>query len=283
MNRSVLGVVIALLAVACTPTTSGDPATTGSVTAPAATATKPLASPPPCGDDGYVDRGPVARLGDEQGDAAQILGIGVTPVESCERVTIEFTTRGGAPATRLGPIQIEWLEGLSVARVTFGTGIQSTALADTVLEGDLTERAYVVRGLDGALFIDVVLGAPGALRVEVTQSPASLIMEFRGAGAEPRPRPAIGSNVVVTLPAGDRVGAPLTVAGYARTPEGRVLGRISDNGGLIDERSTTAAAFIETWGAFQMTFDAVPDRPFELVVGADPLGPDAVTLILRPS
>lgn len=254
----------------CSPT-AGDPtAPTTTVPTSVSLTTSSLAElAPPCRENGYVASGPIGRVGDSDGDAGQISGITLEDVEGCERITVDFATRGGAPATRLTPTQVELLEDIGVVRISFNPSIQSTALAESVFEGSLAERAYVVRGLDGRLFIDLLLVRAAEARVAGVQTPAQLEIELRAGNGQQVGHPAISELVVVTSPSTTEVAFPLEVAGYARTFEGNVVGRLTDSTGVRDEQTTTAAAYIETWGAFLLTVDGAGEGPLQLFVGSE--------------
>ncbi len=265
MRHIVVG--LALLVTSCTtsvngptvPDTAGDTSTAAPATAEAAGAD--------CGTGGYVAAGPLGRVGDGSGDTEQILSISLDTQPECERVTLEFATRGGAPATQLSPAQVELLADLGIVRVSFSTVVQSSALAESVFEGSIAQRAYVVRDLNGRIFVDVILGGAAEARLMTNRTPARLVVELRPSDAEPPAGPVTSDLIVVTSPIDPVVSPPLQVTGYARTLDGQVIGRVTDGAGTAEERVTASAAYVETWGSFLMTLEQVPEGPFQLFVG----------------
>jgi hypothetical protein len=221
-------------------------------------------------------------VGSESGDTGQILAIGSERIDACERVTIDLVTRGGAPATELTPTQVEILADVDIVRVSFDTRVQASALADSVLEGSVTDRAYVVRGLDGQLFVDITVLRPVEVAVVAEETPARLHLELRAGPERDVASPSASANIVVLSPQAGGIEFPLTIDGYSRTGSGSVRARLMPRSGEPAEKNTTAAAYVETWGAFRITFDEALDGPLELLVaGPDPADGPGVALSLE--
>jgi hypothetical protein len=139
----------------------------------------------------------------------------------------------------------------------------------------------VVRGQDGNLFVDFHLRHPALARVEISASPARILIDLE-AGGDPYPStPAVGTLTVVIEPITGTVAMPLTVEGYSRTFEANVVARIRQEGTLVAETFTTAADWSETWGSFFFEIDAPVTGLFELFIGEDPAsgGPEQGVVI----
>jgi hypothetical protein len=158
------------------------------------------------------------------------------------------------------------LESFQVLRVRM-LGVDATVITDQLVETQLVDRIYVVRSLDGGMFIDFHLTEPTQARVEAGASPARLILTMRPGLVPLSGFSTIGERVVVTSPpAGSTVDPFLTVSGYSRTFEAVVLliGTVGNE--VVVERSTTAADWTETWGEFRSTIN-LPSGPVSLFVG----------------
>ena len=280
-----LGVALALLVMSCSPTAGDSTTESSTVTVSPPASLDPTSvsdSERPCAVDGYTSRGPIGTTGSDAGDTGQILAIGSETIGECERVTIELATRGGAPATELTPTRVEILEAADIVRVSFDTRLQTSGLADSTLEGWLTDRAYVVRGLDGQLFIDIMMLAPVEVAMIPEETPARLHLELRPGPDREVVRAAASADVVVMTPSAGNVQFPLIVRGYSRTGSGSVRAELLPSRGDPVERTTTAAAYVETWGAFELRFEDQLEGQMELVVaGQQPGDTEGVTLQLR--
>lgn len=258
----------------------GGSSTTSSTAASSTTSsttTSTLATGACAGD--FTSRGPVERLPGDAGDAVNITGIISESLEGCDRTTIQLGTASGAPATGVNAVSIEWLDGVGVLRVSL-EDVVATAVSDQVLESLILDRLFVVRALDGSLFVDFVTSGPASARAELLTDPARVVIELvPSPDGEPRP-PAQGGNVVVTSPIPTPASYPILIEGYSRHFEANVLARI--DGELVGV--TTAADWLETWGAFELVVDSGPDGPAELFVGEDSArdgSPIGVTIPLR--
>ncbi len=263
-----------LLLAACAPTT----AVTTSTTTPRATTTTTVESPttvavtqPPvgCADASeFVGSGQVARI-DQPSTDANILGlISWDVTEGCERFHLDFETNEGAPATTPPSVAVEFLDSGQILRIHLD--LERTVLTDQLVETPLVDRLYVVRALEGGLFVDLHLVAPSQAQAEVRNSPAGLTVELQ-MGIQPFTGAAtIADQVVVLEPSpGAETDTTLEVSGYARTFEGAVVVIANSTGGVAGgSNSTQAADWAETWGEFQTTIDVAPGT-YLLFVGEE--------------
>jgi hypothetical protein len=147
--------------------------------------------------------------------------------------------------------------------------VATTAIADRVVERDLVDRVYVVRSLDGDLYVDIHLGSAVLARASINRSPAEVIVDLQPGGPELGARPLITDNVVVISPTGGQAAYPVTVDGYARTFEAAVVLRIRAEGELAVEEVATAADYLVTWGEYQFEVPDGPQGTTEFFVGED--------------
>ncbi len=272
--------MLALVAVACsatsspTTTTSTAPSTTTTTSMPAPTTTSTVSSA--CTGT-FASRGPVTRFTDADGDAVNVTGILSESLDGCDRTTVQLSTAAGAPATGTGDVSVEWLDDLGVLRIQLGS-VFATAVSDQVFESLVLDRLYVVRSLEGSLFIDLITSQPATAQALIESDPARVVVELVPSGDGVDGQPVADGPVVVThITAVD--GFPLVIEGYSRTFEANVLARI--NGELVG--LTTAADWLETWGEFRIDVAAAPDEPEELFVGSDSPqdgSPEGVTIPL---
>ena len=251
------------------PATSADPAPT-TVATLAEIATTAQAPPPPvCGGpgDGFVSEGLVAWLGSANGDASHVSGIFLEQVEECERLRVTLTAAGGAPATALPLAEVELIPEAGLLRARFDPEVWSTSITDTLLEGELVERVYVVRGLDGRKFVDVHLSEGVDARAMAGDDPSHVLIDFRRNGAPLASRPAVSRFTVVTGPTGGRASYPIAVNGYSRTFEANVVGFVTRNGEDGETYFTSAADYIATWGEFRLAVEDGPAGEAVLNVG----------------
>ncbi len=77
----------------------------------------------------------------------------------------------GAPATEPGGVRAELLRYKSIIRLRLDDLVATTAIADRVVERDLVDRVYVVRSLDGDLYVDIHLGSAVLARASMNSIP----------------------------------------------------------------------------------------------------------------
>ena len=221
------------------------------------------------GPEGFRVDGPLGIVGGAGADAQLISSVLLASIGECERLEIALSTAGGAPATRLPRAEVELIAASGIIRIKFDASVTASALTDSILEGSLVERAYVVRALDGSIFIDAHLSTTAAARTYVRQNPIRVAIEIQPTDGEPTDFPKVGGLVVVTEPPARVVEYPITIRGYARTFEATVVARIASESGVTAEAFTTAADYLELWGEFAVTLDDGPGGDVVIFVGED--------------
>lgn len=208
-------------------------------------------------------------MGDERGDAAAIGSIRWAGHDGCERVVIDLLTAAGAPALRLGEASVGFRSELGVVRVELP--LRTTAVADTIIEGEIVDRVYVVRTRDGDLAVDIHLGTDEAVMVRSMEvdTPTRVVVDLapsdEGMGRITTPHSAGG--VVVLSPLGGPAEFPLLVEGYARTFEANVVAEMRQGGEVVASTFTTATDWTEAWGEFELTIESGPSGESSLFIG----------------
>lgn len=233
-------------------------------TVAAATTTPTLAR---CSDDfEFGEGGLITELIQESSDSGTIGAISWDASEDCETFTITFQTSEGAPATTPPSARLLHLETFQVLRVRL-QGVGATVITDQLVETRLVDRIYVVRALEGGMFIDLHLAEPAQARIEAGDSPARLLLTLKPGLVPLGGFSTIGDRVVVTTPPGGvTVDQFLTVSGYSRTFEANVLLIATVGNEVAVEENTTAADWTETWGEFRSSI-TLPQGPVSLFVG----------------
>lgn len=257
--RTSVALALALVLVACT----GDGASTGA-TSTAASATSlpsPTSTLPPVvecpGQGEFEEGGGIAEIEATGSDSSMIGRISWETSDRCETFHLDFETSEGAPATAVPDISVDHLESFQVVRV--GIDVDASVITDQLVETGLVKRLYVVRSLDGGMFVDLHLSAPAAVRATARSSPARLSVDLR-----PGFLPFVGEAtiddrlVLVSPPAGTEVETSTELTGYSRTFEGNVVALVSQAGSVVSESSTTSADSSETWGEFRLRVSLPP-------------------------
>lgn len=265
-TRILTAAVLLALAGACSPA----PAPTTSTTAPTTTIAAVTTAPTTlgrCSDDfEFGEGGEISELIQESSDSGTVGAISWDASEDCETFTFSFQTSEGAPATTPPSARLFHLESHQVLRVRL-LGVGATVITDQLVETQLVNRIYVVRALDGGMFIDLHLTEPAQARIEADASPSRLLLTIKPGLVPLSGFSSIGDRVVVTTPPGGVTVDPfLTVTGYSRTFEANVLLIATVGNEIVVERSTTAADWAETWGEFRSTIN-LPPGPVSLFVG----------------
>jgi hypothetical protein len=216
-----------------------------------------------------VDRGRVARIDQPSSDTNSLGLISWQVEEGCELFGIDLETAEGAPATTPPTVIVEFLESRQILRLW--VDVDSTIITDQLVETPLVDRLFVVRGLDGAMFVDFHLAGPARARVLVSNSPARLSLEMQ-AGLDTFTTPAIVSDrvVVISPTQGSETGTTVEVSGYARTFEANVSIIARAAGEIVAEINATASDWIETWGEFRTTLLLPPGEVSVLIGGQSP-------------
>lgn len=266
--------LLCLLAGSCSEpvATTTSPATTTTSTAPASTTpTPPVSEPCLAGDQPFATDGALATglLNGREGDAELVSGLVWTAFDGCERLVVELATAGGAPATEPGGVRAELLRDRGIVRLSLDDLVTSTAIADRTVERQLVDRVYVVRSLDGTLYVDIHLGSAVLARASVTRSPAALILDLQSGGPPLEGRPAVSDAAVVISPNDRKAEYPFLVEGYARTFEATVILRIRQGNRLEIEDVTSAADHLVTWGEYRFEVADGPNGSIDVFVGED--------------
>ena len=272
----------ALLLVACNdganPTTSTAAITTSS-NRTAESTLPPVVDCPGAGE--FSEGGGIANAEEDASDATSLGQLSWEATDQCETFLLEFATNEGAPATTVPTVRVDHLESFQVLRVRLD--IQGTVITDQLVETRLVDRLYVVRALDGGMFVDLHLNAPAAARVRIQSSPARLSIDLRPGLVDFVGGSAIDDLVVVVSPSAGQAIDPFTqVLGYARTFEANVQLIATQSDAVVARTNTTAADYLVTWGEFRGEI-LLPQGELSLFVGdesADDGSLEGVTIAL---
>ena len=252
--------------------TACNPAGVQPITTTTTTPTVPTAPPttktlvPGCPEGGdFTEGGHVDRIDQSLSDASKVGAISWETSKSCETFTISFETSEGAPATTPPTVIVDYLGAIPILRVRLDT--KATVITDQLVETALVERLYVVRTLDGGMFIDLHLAAPAQARVDIATSPAALIIDLQPGIVDYSKDPVISDLTVVVSPLdGDTVSNLVEVRGYSRTFEANVLLIATSGGEVVAQENTTSSDYIDMWGEFRATIE-LPSGELTLFVG----------------
>ncbi len=263
-----------------TTTTTASPTTIGPLTT---STTEVSATALGCGGRpaDYRTDGPLGIVGGPGADAQQISRITLTQTGDCERLAVALSTSGGAPATNLPRTEVELIAGSGVVRMTFDPAITASAITDSLLEGTLVERAYVVQAADGSIYVDAHLRRSVAARTFVRDDPAQVAIELQATEAAATGFPQVIEDVVVTGPWIGSIEYPIVVTGYARTANGQVVARVLAGDATETEVTANTADASLLWGEFTITIEEGPGGDIALTVGpATEDGSTAIELLL---
>lgn len=187
----------------------------------------------------------------------------------CERLVIDLGSGDDRPATSTGEVEAELLRDLGVVRISLleVEGVDPEA-TDARLGGSLARAAYAVRSPEGRrVYVDLHLADAAEAHVRLLEDPARVAVDLRPGGGPIPADPAVDRRVVVLAPRPGPATYPLTVTGYARTFEANVVARLERGGEELAETFTTATAWADAWGHYELTFEEGPSGPIELHVG----------------
>jgi hypothetical protein len=268
-----------------TATTEANQGIVATTSAPPTT----LSEDSPClaGDRPFTAAGLISAFGGNDGDATQISAIRWSAYPGCEQLTVEFLTADGAPAGGLDPVGVEYEAASGVIRVSLPAEVNRSAVADSLVDGDLVNRAYVVSTGD-TLAIDVHLAAGRSygLRAYDVDSPSRIVIDIT---EDPEAQPVLGAtagnDVVVVTPAAGPVQASFVVEGYVKGPYDSVtLDLVSQADGAVAATETvTPAAGEAIWREFTVPFRQVPPLPLLLRVTPGNQEQSAVTVRVNAS
>ena len=235
--------------------------------------TVPCISAPGCEAmlDEFDTEGSLGVFGHTGSGERYISGLALEGSGTCERFEVSFETRDGVPVATLPVTEVEILPHAGVVRISFDRSVPATAATDAVLVGRLVRRAFVVRGLDGRVFVDVHLSTAVAARALSGEEQGVLSVEFWDLGG-PAPRfPEVSRFVVVTGSTTRGVEYPLVITGYSRTFEANDIAElIRPDGGREVLAVTSAADHLEMWGEFRLEIERGPSGLMTLFVGDYP-------------
>ncbi len=260
-----------LAATACggqTTVTTPPAATSTSAAGPATTSTTSVSPGIGCPDETeFVTTGQIDRITQPSSDSRTLGLVSRQVTDACERFGFDFDTAENAPATTPPSVTASFLEGERVIRISLG--ITRTVITDQLVETRLVDRMFVVRALDGSIFVDLHLKERANARLNLSNSPARLTIELHPGTGEIGPAPSISSRTVLLTPTdGATVGEEVELSGYVRTAEANVLVVAARAENVLVEESTTAADWVETWGEFATTV-TLPPGTIDLFVGEE--------------
>ncbi len=288
MNRYLLGVAASLLISACATVGSSDTTadsttstTLAAVTQPPTTAEPIVTDDSPClaGDKPFSAEGIISAFGTANGDAAQISGIRWAAHPGCERVVVDLLTADGAPAGAIDPVGVDYSSAQGVVRIKLPASVSRSSIADTLLDGELADRAYVVATEDGRLAIDihVASGTTPSLRAYEVSSPSRIVVDLRGdQPAEEVRGTSTSSTVVLVSPIAGNAGTGFTVSGYVKGRSDEVLVSVLDSeGAQIAEQSVSVNGDSTIWREFSLELADLAPARMQLRVGLGS-GPPAI-------
>jgi hypothetical protein len=249
--RTFVVVGLALLVLACSGDGAPPPTTMATTTSlPTPTSTlPPVVECPGVGD--FEEGGGIAEIEATGSDSSTIGQISWETSDRCETFHFDFETTEGAPATTVPDVRVDHLESFQVVRVSIG--VDASVITDQLVETDLVERLYVVRSLDGGMFVDLHLSEPAGVRATTQSSPARLSIDLRPGFVPFEGESSIGDQVVLVAPPDEsEVASTTELLGYSRTPEGSVLVVVTRAGTIVNETETTTADNVETWGEYRV-------------------------------
>jgi hypothetical protein len=269
MYRLVAIFGFALAMSACSP--ASQEATITTTTSVATTTTRApsneicIAGDLPFGDDGLI-----AALGEDTGDAASLADIRWDPSTTCERITVTFGAVSGAPAATLGPTGVSVIPYAGVVRIALPLEVEVSAIADSLLEGDLVRTVYVFRR-NGQLMIDIhgLDDVPIVARAFTTASPASLVVDVARAPTDAAPVGVTASHaVVVVAPTPGSGTYPIPVEGYVAPGGASVHVQLIADGATLTDQTIALGGDADAWQSFETAIDDGPIGSVVVFVGS---------------
>jgi hypothetical protein len=244
-----------------TTTTEAVEQTAVATTAPQATL---VAGDSPClaGDRPFATSGLISAFGGSDGDATQISAIRWASYPGCEQVVVDFLTADGAPAGRLDPVGVEYDAPSGVIRVSLPADINRSAVADSLVDGELVKRAFVVKTTDYiAIDVHLAAGRSYALRAYEVDSPSRILIDIKEQpDAQPVLGATVGPTVVVVSPPAGAVDSPLVVAGYVKGSYESVTADLIRTGDeqVVASGSASPVPGQGIWREFRTTLRDIP-------------------------
>ena len=258
------------LLAACSVAPTATPSTTQPPEIP--TTTTPATTDEICriGDLRFTDTGIVGAVGADEGNATTLTEVRWTDSATCERITLVFASGSGAPAGVLGQTAATLLPSSGVVHITLPDELDKTAVADTLPEGDLAQRIFVIRGDQGHLSVDIhaARGQAIAARVFTTESPATLVIDLIPTDTVLDPVGAVISPAAVLVnPASGPTIYPFSIAGYAAPGSPGIDIRLRRDGATAVERRISLPGWTDAWQALSVPVSDGPSGRVELFVG----------------
>lgn len=217
------------------------------------------------GSGGFWEGSSVAESPSTESDATTLGTILFEADESCESFWFDFVTAEGAPATSLPAVEVGHLASRQVIRVEID--VDSATIVDQLVDSVLVERLYVVRSLDGGIFVDLHLAEPAAGRITVESSPARLRLDLIPGAIPFEGEPSTSPNIVVVSPSdGDQVDRFTQIEGYAMDSDAEVTLIVTQGGGSVSTSSTSPRPNPGGWGEFRAAI-GLPTGSSQVFVG----------------
>jgi hypothetical protein len=196
-----------------------------------------------------IEGGQVATVANPGSDAQSLSSASWAELPGCELFAFRFATSEGAPATTPPSVEVRYLDPAPVVRIELG--VTSAVLREQLVETGLVQRMYVVRGVDGAVFVDLLLAAPAKARVDVSSSPAAVIVELQSGIVDHPTGPEIVDDLVLMSPLdGATAGRTVAVSGYARGYEEGVVVIATSGDSVLGEHRLSPAEDGWVWTEF---------------------------------
>jgi hypothetical protein len=255
--RTSAAVALVLIVAACTGDESPPPTTTVTTT----TLATPTSTLPPVvecpGEGEFEEGGGIAEIDGAGSDSSTLGQVSWETSDRCETFHFDFETSEGAPATTVPDVTVDHLDSFQVVRV--GLDIDASVIVDQLVETELVERLFVVRSLDGGIFVDLHLSEPAAVRATARSSPARLSLDLRPGFVPFAGESAVDDQVVLVSPIDEaEAGITTELVGYSRIPEQSVLVLVTQAGRIATETGATPADNAEIWGEFRLELSLPP-------------------------
>jgi hypothetical protein len=222
------------------------------------------------GDLRFTDVGLVGAVGVEEGNASTLTEIRWSDSATCERITLVFASGSGAPAGNLGQSAVTLLPSAGIVHIELPDELETTAVADTLPEGDLAERIFVVRDDEGHMSVDIH-SAPGqaiAARVFTTESPATLVVDVIPTDTVLAPvGAAVSPSVILVTPPSGPTIYPFSVEGYAAPGSQGMTIQLGQEGTTTLDRTLSLPGWTDAWQTISTPISDGPSGGVTLFVG----------------
>ncbi|MCP3995203.1 MAG: hypothetical protein GY722_09080, partial [bacterium] len=190
----------------------------------------------------------------------------------CERLVVDLLTADGAPAGAIDPVGVDYRALEGVIRINLPPAISRSAVSDSLFDGALIQRAFVIATDDNQIAIDVH-ATPGntlSLRAFEVASPSRIVIDVRTEENTTAVLGAtLGTGVVVISPLTTETATNVVVSGYARGSTNGLLVRAFSAGDTapITEEAVELRGESNLWREFAVELADLPARPLEITVG----------------